>query len=113
MKVSIDFQIGGRPKRGDILQTNIGDRKRERTLLILRTHRLKPINGVPRYSVWAERWWYMEPDMRMRLFESAERAGGQLVILFRRPTKTKDKKKEKKNLTFEQYFEQYMRRAAR
>jgi hypothetical protein len=101
MKVSIDFLAGGgAPKRGDILQTNIGDR-RERTFLIIKTRRLRPINGVPRYSVWAERWWEFEPELRVRLFESAERSGGQKVIEFSRyPAK-------KKSLT----FEQHMRRA--
>lgn len=95
MKVSIDSNAEGARKRGDILQTNIGDR-RERTFLILRTHRVKPIRGVPRYSVWAERWWEIEPDARIRLFESAERAGGQHIIrLARYPTKAKKR-------TFEQ-----------
>jgi hypothetical protein len=113
MKISIDFPTGPPPKRGDILQTNIGSRRRERTFLILRTHLLKPINGVPRYSVWAERWWFMEPDMRMRLFESAERAGGQLVIPFRRPTKTDQKNKSKRKKKRKLTFEEYIRRATR
>lgn len=101
MKISIDFRAGGLPKRGDILQTNRGDR-RERTFLILKIHRLKSIHGVPRYSVWAERWWQIEPEMRMRLFQSAERAGGQKVIEFTRYPNPKKKPT----------FEQYMRRAA-
>ncbi len=97
MKVSIDFHSGGAPKRGDILQTNIGNR-RQRTFLILKIHSLRPINGVPRYSVWAERWWVIEPEIRMRLYESAQRAGGQKVINFSRaPAK-------KKKPTFEQHM---------
>jgi hypothetical protein len=84
MKVSVDDFTGQAIKRGDILQTNIGDR-RERTFLILRVHRSRGTpKGVPRYQVWAERWWQIEPDLRIKLHRSAERAGGQQVVLFQR-----------------------------
>lgn len=84
MKVFVDCFCGSKPKRGDIMQTNVGDR-RERTFMILRAHRsLRMPKGVPRYHVWAERWWEMEADFRMRLFRSAERAGGQQVVMFTR-----------------------------
>lgn len=68
-----------RPKRGDILQTNVGN-FRERTCLILMVH---TSSRTPRrYWLWAERWWQMEPDFRMRLYRSAERAGGQRTFWF-------------------------------
>lgn len=91
MRVSIDSDAAGVPRRGDILQTNLGDR-RERTFLVLKVHRLRPMDGVPRYSVWAERWWEIEPDTRKRLFESAERSGGQHVIRFVRCTAKTEKR---------------------
>lgn len=75
------------PKRGDIVHTNVGDR-RERTCLTLRVRksRLSP----RRWNVWCERWWEIEPVLRMRLYRSAERAGGQNVMYFRRyPAKPK------------------------
>jgi hypothetical protein len=71
------------PKRGDLMHTNVGDR-RERTFIVLHAHRLKPTKSVPRCKVWAERWWDMEPELRMALFVSAERNGGQRVINFTR-----------------------------
>src|SRR5579875_579357 len=71
------------PKRGDLVQTNIGDR-RERTWFVLRSHRLRPLNGVVRVKVWVERWWQLEPDFRKRLYRSALRNGGQQVIRFKR-----------------------------
>jgi len=105
MRLTIDFFDGSKPKRGDIVQTNVGD-KRERTCLILRVKRVNRIvhvhdpdperatrDLVPRYKVWCERWWELEADFRMRLYRSAERAGGQDVILFDR-YKTKKKKRD-------------------
>lgn len=93
-----------RPKRGDILQTNVGDR-RERTCLILGTHilptRWTPEMGIDaqRTKLWAERWWEIEPDVRVSLYRSAERNGGQVVHGFKRfPANKKPK------------FEQCMRR---
>ena len=69
------------PKRGDLLQTNVGDR-RERTWFILRSRRSPRREW--RFHLWAERWWQIEPDLRMRLFRSAERNGGQgLLALYR------------------------------
>jgi len=87
------------PKRGDIVQTNIGDR-RERTWLILRALPMRPRASVlRRYRVWMARWWQLEPEMRMALFWSAARRGGQGTYHFKRfPAKKK------------QSFEQYMRR---
>jgi hypothetical protein len=85
------------PKRGDLLHTNGGSR-RERTCLILKVLPLKPTAGVPRCRVWAERWWEIDYDLRLRLFLSAERNGGQRVIHFKRYNPKK------------KIFEQHMRR---
>lgn len=86
------------PKRGDLLQTNMGDR-RERTWFILKVRRVKERLGVPRCKVWVERWWDIEPELRVRLYHSAERHGGQRVIHFTRyPAKKRDRS-----------FEAYMR----
>ena len=93
------------PKRGDIMQTNVGQR-RERTWLILRVRwiRRAKVRETPeailfRYQIWMARWWELEPDMRMRLFRSAERNGGQRIFPFYRyPVKRK------------QTFEDHMRR---
>ncbi len=60
--------------------SNVGNR-RERTWLVLRTHRSKhEPKGVPRYHVWMARWWELEAELRMKLFRSAERNGGQQAI---------------------------------
>ena len=86
------------PKRGDLLQSCIGQRK-ERTWLILRVKRSKyrkGPQGTVRYQVWMARWWELEPDFRMRLFRSAERNGGQNLFWFER---YKAKKK-----TFEEHI---------
>lgn len=93
-----------RPKRGDLVQTNVGN-KRERTFLVIGTHRL-PTRWCPdmgmvaqRTRVHAERWWEIEPEMRMALYRSAERSGGQELFVFVRfPAKRKPT------------FEQLMRR---
>ena len=78
MKIVIDMLASdGPPKRGDLLQTNVGDH-RERTCFILRAHHVK----ARRWHLWAERWWELEADFRMRLFRSAQRRGGQQVIVF-------------------------------
>lgn len=88
----IDILDGGpAPKRGDIVQTNVGN-PRERTWLILsaRMMRRRADRSVPRFDVWMARWWELEPGFRMRLFRSAGRAGGQNVIYFHRyPAKKK------------------------
>jgi len=91
-----------RPKRGDLVQSNVGD-KRERTWLVLTTHVLPTrrcdFMGITaqRTRVWAERWWELDPEIRTGLFRSAERAGGQRLHEFRRfPPKRRP--------TFEQYM---------
>ncbi len=73
------------PKRGDLLQSNIGKRT-ERTWFILSAKELpqkncKEMGGIMtrRYKVVAVRWWELEPEMRILLFRSAERRGGQEV----------------------------------
>jgi len=88
LKISIDMELGDpAPKRGDLLHTNIGNR-RERTWLVLRSRRSRA--RLLRFHLWAERWWELEPDFRMRLFHSAERVGGQNCIGFvRYPAKPK------------------------
>ena len=99
MKLTIDMLNGGDiPRRGDLVQTNVGN-KRERTCFVLRSRALKPINGVPRASLWVERWWELEPEFRMKLFRSAERRGGQKYIRYH-GYRAKKKK---------QAFEAYMR----
>lgn len=83
---SLDLTIK-RPKRGDLVQSNVGN-PRERTWFILRA---KPTKGKPRrFQLWMERWWALEPEMRMRLYASAIRNGGQELFLFHRyPPKPK------------------------
>jgi hypothetical protein len=90
MRFTIDMLDGSEiPKRGDLVQTNVGNR-RERTWFVLAVHRLKPTKGVPRARCWLERWWAIDPDLRMRLYQSAERAGGQRCIETKRyPAKKK------------------------
>jgi hypothetical protein len=75
---------GEAPKRGDLLHTNCGTPK-ERTWLILRARKMArrtdaPLGTVkPRFEVWRVRWWELEPEFRMKLYRSAERAGGQFI----------------------------------
>ena len=105
MKTAYHTPMGWeRPKRGDLMQTNVGD-KRERTLIVLGTHILparfcKEMGiAAQRTRVWAERWWELEPEIRLALYRSAERSGGQTVHFFQRfPAKRKPT------------FEQLMRR---
>lgn len=98
MTVMIDMNDQVRPKRGDLLQTNVGSR-RERTCFVLTVRELRSRIDVPRYRVWAVRWWEIEPELRLLLFRSAERNGGQSVIRFKRYAVRKKK-------TFEQYMRQ-------
>ena len=92
------------PKRGDLLQSNIGKRT-ERTWFVLSAKELpvrqcKEWGGIwtRRFKLYAERWWDLEPQTRVRLYRSAERAGGQEIHAFYRfPTKKKTK-------TFEEYL---------
>lgn len=94
--IQMDILDGGAgPKRGDLVQTNIGDR-RERTWLVLHVRKTK---RKSRYQIHMARWWDLEVSTRVRLFKSAERNGGQRVFTFYRyPVKKK------------QTFEEYMRR---
>lgn len=47
---------------------------------------------MPRFNVWMARWWELESGLRMRLYRSAERAGGQNVHYFYRyPAKKKNR----------------------
>lgn len=79
-RMTLDMLDGSAvPKRGDLLQSNVGDR-RERTWFVLAVHPLRPTKGVPRCRLWIERWWDVDADLRMRLYQSAERNGGQLVV---------------------------------
>jgi hypothetical protein len=95
--MTLDMLDGDKlPKRGDLLESNIGDR-RQRTWMVISVHALKPTKGVPRCKVWMEKWWLVDPDLRLRLYRSAERNGGQRVIGFRRYP-------AKKKKTFEQYL---------
>ena len=89
MDLPLEAQI---PKRGDLVHTNVGN-KRERTWLILRARRMRRrCEASPRYALFIARWWELEPDMRMRLYASATRNGGQNVFWFKRyPPKKKRK----------------------
>lgn len=96
------FDDGPAPKRGDLVQTNVG-KPRERTWFVLHAHRVNRIvhihdreralrDMIPRFKLWTARWWELEPDMRMRLYRSAERNGGQNVHpFFRYPAKKKNR----------------------
>lgn len=96
MQFTLDMTDGHPiPKRGDIVQTNVGD-TRERTWFVLHSHPLRPTKGVPRCRLWLERWWEIEPELRLRLYRSAERNRGQRYIHTRRyPAKNRK--------TFEQH----------
>jgi len=90
------------PKRGDTMQSNIGD-KRERTWLILRARRMRTTRR--RFKIWLERWWEIEPELRQRLAASAERNGGQHHFpLHRWPAK--------KKRSFEQLMTEGIKRAS-
>lgn len=85
MKTTYHQTIGDvRPRRGDLLQSNIGDR-RERTWIVI-SSRVLPTRWcremnmtAQRTKVWAERWWDLEPGTRLALYNSAVRSGGQAV----------------------------------
>lgn len=91
---------GPHPKRGDIIETNIGG-KRERTWLVLRATRMRDMKGggFPRFKLFMARWWELEADMRMRLWRSATRNGGQSVFHFKRYSPRRTRR------TFEQYMQ--------
>ncbi len=90
MTLIVDFdEDSASPKRGDLIHTNVGDR-RERTCMVIAARRLRSPISPRRFLLWAERWWQLNAYFRVRLFRSAERAGGQNVISFRRyPAKKK------------------------
>jgi len=85
-------------KRGDLIHTAVGT-KRERTWLVLHAHRVKPFDRIPtRFKVWAVRWWELDAGIRMKLFRSAQRNGGQRcieVVAYNR---------KKKNPSFEEFM---------
>jgi len=91
------------PKRGDIVQTFVGDR-RERTWMVIKARRInRSQSPFPRYELWTVRWWEIEPELRVRLWRSAERNGGQNVLRYKvEPLKQKPQKKRS--------FEEYMQR---
>lgn len=93
----IDMHDARIPKRGDLVQTNVGNR-RERTWLVLRARHMQRAKHPRRFQVFAARWWELEPEMRIRLWHSAERNGGQGVIYFARYP-------AKRRKTFEDYME--------
>lgn len=82
------------PKRGDLIQTNVGDR-RERTWFVLKARRInRTASPFPCFELWTVRWWEIEPELRVKLFQSAERNGGQQVLLYKgEPLKPKPQKK--------------------
>ena len=63
------------PRRGDLMQTAVGT-KRERTWFIWFVRRT---GRDDRYRVLRVRWWEIDPETRVALWRSAERAGGQHV----------------------------------
>ena len=88
------IQRGVIPKRGDLVQTFVGDR-RERTWFVIKARRLNQSRSpYPRYELWTVRWWHIEPELRVRLWRSAERNGGQHVLQYKaEPLKEKSRKK--------------------
>ena len=77
------------PKRGDLVQTFVGD-KRERTWMVIKARRIR--SPYMAWELWTVRWWEIEPDLRIRLWRSAERNGGQNVLRYE-PVKRKPRKK--------------------
>lgn len=101
MRTWIEFEEfeGIWPKRGDLVYTAIDSRKM-RTWFVLWVRPRKQRPGVkPRCDYGRARWWEIEPETRMALYRSAERAGGQRWWYLRSLPKKK-----------RQNFEQYMRR---
>lgn len=83
------------PKRGDLFQSSVGT-KRERTWMVLRVRpiRRRDPNANRRFEVFMARWWELDAEMRMRLYRSAERNGGQKVHEFWWYPRTKRKTRE-------------------
>lgn len=88
------------PKRGDLMQTAIGSPK-ERTWFILRAVPMRRAKNR-RYAIRRARWWELEPEFRVKLYQSASRNGGQ-TTWHTRPRKVIQKPKRK-------MFEDYMLR---
>jgi len=65
------------PKRGDLIYSGKGTRK-ERTWIIIRSV-LKKRAKNRSFGIFRARWWELEPDMRIRLYRSAQRNGGQVT----------------------------------
>ena len=78
------------PKRGDLLYSAVGT-PRQRVWIVIHVHKLKPMKAVPRGKIWMERWWEIEPELRMQLYRSAERNGGQRAVFFKRYPSKKSK----------------------
>ena len=91
------------PKRGDLIHTNV-NKRRERTWFVLHARLMhRPYREGRRFELLIVRWWELDPEMRMRLFRSAERNGGQsLFRTFRYPPK---KKRKRRNMSFEAYMQ--------
>lgn len=83
------------PKRGDLIQTNVGDR-RERTWIIIRSAPMRRRDATlpRRFKIWKARWWEIEPETRLKLYESATRNGGQGLWECRPLAKPKKKRPE-------------------
>lgn len=97
--VVIDVAPGETMKRGDLVHTNVGDR-RERTWIVIKARRMRRTrSGRPQFEVWMERWWKVDSDLRIALGNSAERNGGQRIVVFNR--------QRKKKVTFEQYMRRF------
>lgn len=101
----MDILDGGPgPKRGDLIYTALKDRRGMRMRIVLRSRLMKRRDSSkpPRYQLWMERWWEIEPEVRMRLWRSAcRRPGGQRVFFL----DWYPRKKKAKN------FESMMRRS--
>lgn len=87
------------PKRGDLMQTAIGTRK-QRTWFILRAVPMR--TEKLRYRIWRARWWEIDPDLRMRLYRSAERNRGQ-TTWYAHPQK-RNPRPRKKRMDFEDFM---------
>lgn len=92
MNLDLLYENPVAPKRGDLVHTNVGDRKRERTWFVLHARRVRRRPGLPpRYKLFLARWWSLEVETREALFRSAERRGGQYVH-YAQPNPKKKKK---------------------
>jgi hypothetical protein len=85
------------PKRGDLIHSAVGTKK-ERTWIILRSVPMKR-TANRRYSILRARWWELEMEMRIKLYRSAERNGGQ-IVWHTWPLRAPKKKKQVPNFGF-------------